>query len=144
MSLFLSRHRSSAYDQYDFLIGLRVSRTSLQISRGGWMHFPSVSIRFKQHLPGVLLHGFFFRCGFAFISYWLGRSTFSSGSHGHPYGAFVGGLVSCLLAVSFGLHIVLWSETDKEELNHYLVSSGVQLIPKLRVISIFFTLPWGR
>lgn len=37
------------------------------------MHFPSVSIRFKQHLPGVFLHGFSDTVWLLF--YWLGRST---------------------------------------------------------------------
>lgn len=52
-----------------------------------------------------------FRYGLAsFLLAWAEYG--SSGSYGHSYGAFVGGLVSCLLAVSFGLHIVLWSETE--------------------------------
>lgn len=54
--------------------------------------------------------GFQIWFGFSFLLAWAEYG--SSGSYGHFYGAFVGGLVSCLLAVSFGLHIVLWSETE--------------------------------
>lgn len=76
------------------------------------MHFSSVSIRFKQHLPGVFLHGFSDMVWFGFSILLAWAEYGSSGFYGHSYGAFVEGLVSCLLAVSFGLHIVLWGETE--------------------------------
>lgn len=59
----------------------------------------------------LFLHGFSqIRAGFSLL---LARAEYaSSDSYSHSYGALMGGLFSCLLAVSFGLHIVLWSETD--------------------------------